>query len=135
MGFSLGDAISVGATVFGAFSDKDAGDENRRISEDQAARERLRTELELKRQRREHRRLEGSQRTQFAAAGVRIGGSALDILADSAAENILDIKLIEAGGSLRENLALSRGRLAEQQGDRRFIGGIASATAKLVDEL
>ena len=131
---SIGNLISAGASLINAVTGLRSGNENSRISEEQARRERERTELELQRQKRLSRRIFGTQTTQFAAAGVTISGSAFDIFADSQAEAELDEKLIEAGGSLAENFALSQARNARREGVSQFQRGLLTSAATLLED-
>ncbi|NNG04033.1 MAG: hypothetical protein HKM95_08020 [Inquilinus sp.] len=127
----LGSIISAAGAVVGALSGLSAGNENARLAAYQAERERERTRVELERQRRFARQVAGTQQVQFAAAGVRgDSGSALDILADTAADAALDARLIEAGGSLREAAAMSEAKLQRSQGRSVFVGGLLSGAAE-----
>ena len=129
----LGSIIGAAGALVGAVSGLSAGKDNARLAAYQAERERERTRVELLRQKRFARRVAGTQRVEFAAAGVRGDtGSAVDILADTAADAALDAKLIEAGGSLREAAATSEAKLQRAQGRSVFVGGLLSGAAELI---
>lgn len=135
MGFSLGDALSLAGTAVTAFNVFDAGEENADASREQAVRVRQKTTLEVARTRRLARRVKGAQRAGFGRAGVRSGaGSALDVIADSAAEAALDIKLLELGGSVEENLRLSEARDASRRGAAVAGGGLLADLGELFED-
>lgn len=137
MGLSIGDIIDIGGSVIGAFDALDAGDDNAAALEEQARRERERTKLEVQRQRKVSRRIRGEQAVAFVASGVSgRSGTALDIIGDSMAEAEMDVRLIEAGGSIAENLALSEARLSRQRGQdlftRNLLGGVSVLAGEIV---
>lgn len=137
MGLSVGEIIGIGGAVIGAFDAKDAGDDNAAALEEQARRERERTKLEVRRQRKLSRRIRGEQATAFVASGVSgRSGTALDIIGDSMAEAEMDERLIEAGGSIAENLALSEARQSRRRGGqvftRNLLGGVSVLAGEIV---
>lgn len=137
MAFGLsdfGDLIQAGGAILGAFEGDSAGKANAQAAREQAAREAERTRIELERHRQDVRKLKGTQTVQFAAAGVRLSGSALDVMADSAARAELDADLIAAGGELRESRALSEAREFERRGRAVFRSGLLSATSILLED-
>jgi len=130
----LGTIISGVATVVGAISGLSAGESNARNSEEQAERERERTRIELRRHKRNVRRAVGEQQVQFVSAGVRgDSGSALDIVADTAAEAQLDEKLIEVGGEARASFEESRARQFRRSGRDVFAEGLLTTAANVID--
>ncbi|MGP1395403.1 MAG: hypothetical protein ACTS3R_07815 [Inquilinaceae bacterium] len=133
--------LSIGGSLLGAFGkakaardERDAARENARVAEKEAERQRRRTALELERQRKTARRVVGRQRAEFAMAGVGATGSALDIIADSAAEAALDASLIEEGGRLAESYALAQARQDRDRGRAVFQGGLLSAGSHLLKQ-
>lgn len=126
----IGAVISGVSGVIGAFSSLSSGGSNARLAEEQAARERERTRIELQRHKRNVRRVFGEQQVQFVAAGVRgDSGSALDIVADSTTEAELDEKLIEVGGEARASFEESRARQFKKGGRNAFAEGLLTAAA------
>lgn len=135
MGFSLSSAIGAAGALIGGVQALRAGDDNADAARDVAARQKRKTELEVKRTRRTARRVFGSQQVIFAKSGVRgDAGSALDIIADDMAEAELDVSLLEEGGSIAENLALSEARTSRQRGNALFQQGLLTAGSFFVPE-
>lgn len=83
------------------------------IKQMQAGVERQQANLREEQQRRQSRGLLGKQRAAVAQAGVGFGGSALDVMEDSANKAELDALTIRYEGDIR-----SRGLLADAEGDR-----------------
>ena len=126
----LGSILSGIGGVIGAVTGRSAGRLNARLAEEQAARERERTRIELLRHKRNVRRILGEQQVQFVSAGVKgDSGSALDIIADSTSEAETDEKLIEAGGEARASFQESRARQFRRTGNSVFAQGLLSAAA------
>lgn len=101
---------------------------NKKEADDQDDRERLRTDLELRRHAQDVRALRGRQQVQFTGAGVRANtGTALDILADDAEKADLDAQLIEAGGEARQSVARSAGQRALLVGGGQIASGLLQA--------
>lgn len=131
----LGSVISGVASVVGAVSGLSSGNANAELSREQAERERERTRIELRRHKRNVRRLLGEQQVQFASAGVRAdSGSALDIVSDTSSEAELDEKLIEAGGEARASFEESRARQFQRRGRNMFVDGLLTAAANIADD-
>lgn len=136
MAFDLGDAIEFAGDLFEGVTDFAAGESNARSSKEAAKREREKKELELERQRKLNRRIKGEQIVAFGAAGVSsMTGTAKDILADSFAEGELDLRLIEKGGELAENLALSEARQFRRAGRRSLGGALLGGLTFIADEV
>ena len=123
-------ALSIASGIAGLFGD----DDNAELAEAQAARERERIQVDLKRHRRNVRRVRGEQQVQFVAAGVRGDtGSALDIIADTAAEADLDAKLIELGGEARASFADAQARQFRSRGRGRFVSGLLAGASEFLE--
>lgn len=133
MGLTLGAALGLAGVAVNAFTAFTAGDENADISNEQAARVAERTKLEVRRTRRQGRRVQGAQRAGFGRAGVAIAGTALDVIADSAAEAELDVQLIELGGSVEENLRRSEARQATRRGTGVAVGGLLAGIGQVLE--
>ncbi len=131
----FGSVISGVANVVGAVSGLSTGKANAKLSREQAERERERTRIELRRHKRNVRRVLGEQRVQFVSAGVHAdSGSALDIVSDTSSEAELDEKLIEAGGEARASFEESQARQFRKSGRNVFAKGLLTAAANIVDE-
>lgn len=86
---------------------------NALIKEMQAGIERQQANIREEQQRRQARGLLGRQRAAVAQAGIGFGGSALDVMEDSANKAELDALTIRYEGDLR-----SRGLLADAESER-----------------
>lgn len=127
--------ISGAGLALQAFSAVSAGQSNADQQEEIAEREKVRTAIEVKREKRERNRIVADQRVGYASAGLNPdAGSALDVLADDLDQAQLDIELIEAGGALNERLALDRARVARQQGLQVAAGALLGGFGQLYEE-
>lgn len=126
-----GAALDFVGGMVSANEQRRAGNANARAAEEAAERERERTRLRLERLRKEGQRIRGEQMVQFAASGVT-GGSALDIMADTASEIALDAQLIEAGGDLSETYYRNVASQSRREGRGAFTGGLLSSSASLL---
>lgn len=97
---------------------------NARMKELEADITRQQTNAREEQQRRQARQLLGKQRAAVAQAGIGWGGSALDIMEESATLAELDALTIRYEGDLK-----ARGLLAGAEADR-FAGGVAMAQGK-----
>jgi hypothetical protein len=96
-----------------AQAEANAARRNALIKEMQAGVERQQANIREEQQRRQARGLLGRQRAAVAQAGIGFGGSALDVMEDSANKAELDSLTIRYEGDLR-----SRGLLADAESDR-----------------
>jgi len=132
---SLGAVLGFAGVAVQAAQAFSAGRANAATSADQAVRIAEKTRLEVERARRAARRAKGAQRAGFARAGVRgDAGSALDVIADSAAQAELDVRLIEAGGTVAESLARSEAAQARRRGVGVAGGGLLAGLGDLLEE-
>lgn len=129
---AAGAAIDFVGGIIAADDARDAARANARAAEEAARREKEATRLRLERLKDEGRRLRGEQVAQFAASGVGLSGSALDIMADTAAQLELDAKLIEAGGALNETFYRNQARQQREAGRAAFTGGLLTSAAGLM---
>ena len=130
----LGSIVSGIGGFIGAVSGLSSGQDNARLSREQAERERERTRIELQRHKRNVRRVLGEQQSQFVAAGVRgDSGSALDIIADTTSAAELDEKLIEVGGEARASFQESQARQFRRGGRDVFAEGLLTAAANFLN--
>lgn len=134
-----GAALSAYGAIQQAQAQKAAANYNAELNERNATVALQQAEFEADRVRRASTKMQGAITAGYGAAGV-FGGSALDVLADSAAQAQLDIETVKYKGHLqalgyRSSAELDRfsGEVAEQQGQMRaaseFITGIGKAGA------
>lgn len=128
--------LSTGLQVFGSIAGGNAqADSDKRQAQQigrQAALENERTAEEIRRERRDQKRLVGSQIANFSANGIQIDGSAADVIEDSAREADLDIEAIRFGNRTKqENFAFEQGQL-RQRGRNSRRAGFVNAFSSLV---
>ncbi len=104
-------------------SQQQAADYNATVLEQNAGVERSQANAREEAQRREARRILGSQRAAFSQAGTGLSGSAADVMAQSATDAELDALTLRYEGDMR-----SRGMMAQAEGER-YHGRVASANA------
>lgn len=102
----------------------DAANYNARMKEIEAGITREQANAREEQQRRQARQVLGKQRAAVAQAGIGMGGSALDIMEQSAALAELDALTIRYEGDLK-----ARGLLAEAEFDK-YSGQVAMAMGK-----
>ena len=156
----LATAFSIGGTVIGAYgamqagaAGEAAGEYNARIADRDAAVADQNRQLNLTQtriaaddKRRENRRVMASIRANYGASGLSLAGSPLDVLADTAVEQELDVQRVEYEGRVRgregalqmlglgEDAALSRleGASARTRGNYSAIGGGLSGAGNVL---
>jgi len=147
---SIREGVTAVTGLFGSFTSASAKKQvasarsssfnfNAAVLANQAVLIRQRTALDIQRQRIRARRLAGSQRAAFAKAGVRLSGSALEVITDDAAILLLDQEITRANEQNqlaaletdRQN-QLRRAELAERAGDFRFASSLLSAIPRAV---
>ena len=129
--------LAIGA-AFSAFGSLMGGASKRRAKRREAARQQRNAAIardqaaaEILRQTVVSRKVQGSMRAAYGAAGVTVEGSPLDVLEESAANAELDRLTIKYRGELRaigyeEGAAESR-----REGSDAFTGGLISAAGSM----
>lgn len=131
------EAITIASTVFSALgainqsnaqaasyqSQRQATDYNATVLDQNAGIERQQANAREEAQRRDARRILGSQRAALSQAGTGMGGSAADVMAQSAADAELDALTLRYEGDMR-----ARGLIAQAEGER-YQGRVAGANA------
>lgn len=128
---AVGTAISAVGSISSGIAQKNAADYNAALSERDAKQAELAAAVDAANQRREGARMIAAQRAGFAASGVKLTGSALEVLSTSAETAELDALNIEYAGkekatASRADAAASRfqGQAAETAG---YFGAAATA--------
>lgn len=143
-GFEILGAIGIGASIFGGISDRKASREQARQTEEQAAfqaaiaRENAAFELALgernaqaaiqqaaaeeARLRRDRDRRVASTRTRFAASGVQLEGSALEVIGDQVMADEEDALLVRYSGEVAAQQARLAGEILARREQQIALG-------------
>jgi hypothetical protein len=120
-----GTAISAYGTYRGGQEQKRAYEYNARVAQAESVVARQKAEREEEISRLKVRRLMGTQRAMFAAAGVDIGsGTPLSIMVDTAVEGEKEAQYIKWGGATEEARFLNEAKL------QKMYGGIVGRTGR-----
>ena len=114
-------AIAAGASVAGGLQQQEQAKVNAQVLEDQARVQKQAAALEADTLRRQAEAVKSRQRAAYAASGVTLEGSPLQVLEDTAAEAELDALAIRWSGSVAE--AQSRRQAAEARLAGRMAAG------------
>lgn len=125
-----GTAVSAYGTYQGGQDKKKAYEYNARVAQAEGAMARQRAEREEEVHRSKLRRLMGTQRALFAAAGVEIGtGTPLEVMLDTVREGEKEAQYIKWGGETEETRYLNEAQLqrmyGESAGRAGTIGGLS----------
>lgn len=131
-------AAAVG-TVMGALgngiqgeSQKNISDYDAKVAEQNAQITRQQAKEEARRAMIVARKMIGDNRAAYAANGVSLSGSALDVLGESAANAKLDELTILQEGEARGRMYEADARMARTVGNAARLGGYLGASGKLV---
>jgi len=122
-----GTALGIGSQIYGGYQAKKASKQQARILEEEAKRQQLAAEFEAQQQERNFERLLGQQRLNFAASGVKLEGSALDILEETVRDKEQTIKNILEAGATRSARLRSEASLTKKRGRQVFISSLIGA--------
>jgi len=126
---ALGTGVLVGGQLLQGIQGFQQAKAQSKILKQQAASERKSAEFEAAQQRKQTKRLLAKQITQFSKSGVRVTGSALDVIAATAAERELEALAIQFGGEVRGTAAESQAALESQRAGQELLGGAIGAGA------
>lgn len=124
-------AGAVGQAAAGAAA-KEAGDINAAQAESDAAFVRDITKEEVRKFRKQGEKFQATQEAAIGASGLRLSGSALDLLQDTEAEIERDIKSIQEAGEQRAQGIETQGETYKLQGEAALTAGILGAGATLL---
>lgn len=132
---TYGGLISAGmsavSAISGASQQKAAAKYNAKVAENQAIAARQQASANAKMQRRSSEKKIGSMQAAYAASGVSIEGSALDVLEESARNAEMDRQNIIYGGELRAIGSEGTAQLERYQGKNAMTSGYLSAAGSL----
>lgn len=137
--FSVGDIMLVAgaaASVMGSMQQanyqKQQAEYNAAVARNQAIAHRQAAEAQAKRSDREQRLRAGSQRARFAASGVTLEGTPLDLMTDTEIEAQLERNMIIYNGEIGATNSLAQAGAFDNEAKNANIGvGLASVTTLL----
>lgn len=139
---AIGIGLGLAGSLLGSRSEKkaakagrEAAEANARLAEEEIGQVEIRTAVELARLRQEARRFAGSQRAAYAGAGVRLSGSALDVLEDTAAMAEQDAKLVQWAGDWDVRGLKAEAEMQRRYGQSAYRAGMLNARATLLGGL
>lgn len=128
----VGAVISAMGALRQADSAKKMAKYNAALGERQAGITRDQTNADLARQRRAARKMLGTMRAQYGAAGVNVEGSPLDVLEESAANAELDHLTLKYRGDLKAQGYEMGAELDRYKGDEAQRAGYMKAAGTLI---
>lgn len=123
-----GITLSAGGRIAGGIRARKAAKKQARLLKDQARLEREAAEFDAMQQERQFEKLLGRQRAGFSVSGVKLEGSALDILKETMRDKEETVQNILETGSARGSALEAKARLTKRAGRDAFIGSILGAT-------
>lgn len=124
-------AMATVSAVSQAQQQKSAAKYNQQVAENQAIASRQQAASNAEMQKRSAAKKIGSMQATYAASGVSVEGSALDVLEESARNSELDRQNILYGGELRAMGSESTASLEKSRGDNAMTSGYLSAAGSL----
>jgi len=129
-------AVSALTSVIGAITGGQqasaAGEFNAQLAERNATIARQRAGAAATRLRRQQRRDIGAATAGFLASGVQLAGTPLDFLADLAAEQELEARLVEAGGLIEASGLTAQARISRFEGQQAQTAGFLSGAGTIL---
>lgn len=132
VGLGLGSGLEAIGSIQQGFAARQQGEYNARVAEQNAAAARQQAALDESTSRKKSAMVIGSIRARAAANTGDVGGSALDVLADSAGEAELEALTLRYAGEVKARQSESEAKLQRQRGESAFIGGFIGAGTALL---
>ena len=124
--------VSAGSTVYSAQERKKTAAYTAKLAEEAGEESTAMANLEAERHRDKIRRLKSSQIASYAKSGVKLEGSPLEVLADTAAQADLDEMIIKHGGQVEANAYERKGMFARRAGKSAETAGYIKAGSSLL---
>ena len=132
---AAGTALSAGGALQQGLAQSAASKYNAKIAENNATAAQQQADFSEKLQRERSARALASQRVAIGKSGVTREGSALDVLAESAAEAEMDARAIRYGGELESNAYRAQAALDKHSAKMAKMGGYIGAGTALFSGL
>ena len=145
----LGSVLDIGSGIYGSILQRSVSKSNANLAQAQgnyasaveefnaavtranALAIRTTADLDIERQKKAAKSLKGSQIAGYAHAGVRLQGSPLEVMIDSAAQANLDIAITDYNAKIGMQQQSSRGQQYDIQG--QMVKSLATSTSKLME--
>ena len=128
----IGLLVSAGSMVYSAQERKKAAEYTAKLAEEAGEESTAMAGIEAERHRDKIRRLQASQRASYAKSGVKLEGSPLEVLADTAAQADLDEMIIKHGGQAESSAYGAQAMLARMKGNSASTAGYLKAGSSLL---
>lgn len=128
----IGTVVSAIGALQSASSQRDAANYNARVAADNAVVARQQGEADAARLRRQSVKTLGDMRAAFAANGISLEGSPLDVLGDSASQFELDIQNATYNAELRALGYQNESTLSRSRADSAMTAGYLNATGTIL---
>lgn len=125
-------AFSVVGSIREGQAAQAAGEFNAQLAERNATIARQRAGSAAERLRRQQRRDIGAATAGFLAGGVQLPGTPMDFLADLAAEQELEARLVEAGGAIEASGLTAQARISRFEGESARTAGFLSGAGTIL---
>lgn len=129
---AVGTAISVVSAIGGAMSQRDAAKYNAQVAENNAIASRQQAAANAEAQQRDARMRIGQMEANYAASGVSLEGSPLEILEQSARNSEMDRLNILYGGELRAGNYGAEAQLNKSRASSAMTSGFIRAGSELM---
>lgn len=130
--FGLAAIASATATTYSAVSSYQTGQYNAALAERQARIEKKRGEIAQEQIRRQAEETKSRQRAAYAARGVTMKGSPLQVIADSAIEFEKDAAIAQYNTDIGVSRAKSKAKRSKMKGQQALVGGLLETTGSLL---
>ena len=124
--------VSAGSAVYSAQERKKAAAYTAKSAEEAGEESTAMANLEAERHRDKIRRLKSSQIASYAKSGVKMEGSPLEVLADTAAQADLDEMIIKHGGQAESSAYGAQAMLSHMKGRSASTAGYINAGSSLL---
>lgn len=123
----VGIVTGVGGQIFGGISARKASKKQQRMFDEQARLERELAEFQARQAERKFDDFLGDQKVAIASSGIKLEGSALDIIAETQRDKEETITNIKKAGFARASALISQANLARDQGRDAMTASIIGA--------
>ena len=119
-------ALTVGATLFGALESNRIGRKQQRLLNERAGLEEEALKFDLSQKEREFEHLLGRQKSSIAKSGIKLAGSPLEVLEETRKDKETSLRNIMRDGYARADRLRAEGRIAKRKGRTGAITSILS---------
>ena len=124
--------VSAGSAVYSAQEKQKTAAYTAKLAEEAGEESTAMAGIEAERHRDKIRRLQASQRASYAKSGVKMEGSPLEVLADTAAQADLDEMIIKHGGQAEASAYGAQAMLSRMKGRSASTAGYIKSGSSLL---